>query len=105
SGEGRCVQFEANDYITFDDINLKGISLLGLRMQKLTNKNVVLEVHADSKDGPLIGTVTMPDGKGYKDIDMAVKDPGRLHDLVFIVKGEAENVLLSLSWMEFKAGK
>ncbi|WP_158534867.1 PQQ-dependent sugar dehydrogenase [Mucilaginibacter hurinus] len=105
SGEGKCVQFDANNSISFQDVNLKGIVQLKLRMQKLTKSEVTFEARAGQPNGQLIGSVNLPNGSGYQDVNIAVKQGIGLHDIFLIAKSTDKHAVTNLSSITFEAVK
>ena len=96
-------------YLMFKNINLTEITSLTYRYASL-DKDATIEVHADSKTGPLLSSIAIkPTGKWntYSEVTAPITDPGGNHDLYFVfVKKDAPNKnLASLDWILFNGGK
>lgn len=93
-------------FFMFRQIDLKGISSITYRYSSL-NRDAVLEVHADRKDGPVISTLEYKatgDWNSWKEVTVPVKDPGGRHDLYFVFRKDQQpdQHIFTLDWLEFK---
>jgi hypothetical protein len=100
-GEGRCIQFKSNGYITFDEVNLKDISKIRCRLESLLTSEVILEIRLNNSEGKLIATTIIPGKKGFREITLPVIDPGGLNDIVFVARAKETTALINLAWIEF----
>ena len=96
-------------YIMFKNISLAEITSLTYRYASL-DKDATIEVHADSKTGPLLSSIPIKaTGKwnSYSEVNAPITDPGGNHDLYFVfVKKDAPNKnLATLDWILFNGGK
>jgi cytochrome c len=93
-------------WVKFDTVNLTGIQSLSLRLGGVA-KSVSLEVRADSAQGLLLARAPLlKPGADFRELTVPVRDPGGIHDLVFIVRGESPEspAVLDLNWVQFNAG-
>jgi cytochrome c len=93
-------------FFMFRQIDLKNIHSITYRYSSL-NRDAVLEVHIDKKDGPVISTLEYKatgDWNNWKEVTVPVKDPGGKHDLYFVFRKDQEpdQHLFTLDWLEFK---
>lgn len=103
-GGGKNIGFiNANDYLSFEPINLKNITHITFRSSSNTNGGSV-EVRIDSPQGPLLGERLLPSTGGWQIWDyfsMPIQDPGGTHELFFVFKGAGSDFLFNLNWIEF----
>ncbi|WP_055588273.1 PQQ-dependent sugar dehydrogenase [Streptacidiphilus griseoplanus] len=75
------------DWIEFDPYDLHGVSAIDFRAAA-TGAGGTIEVHADSPDGPLLGSAAVGDTSGaYTTVSAPVTDPGGTHKLYFVFTG------------------
>ena len=106
TGGGQNVTSVNNgDRISFTPMNLKNIGSVTYRFaSQLTGGEI--EVHVDSPTGPVIsdsGLITPTGGaQTYKDVNVAITDPGGTHELFFVFVGPAQaSNLFNLNWINF----
>jgi cytochrome c len=89
-------------YISFKDIDLKGISKVIVSAQA---NNGRIEIHKGSTDGALLGTIdltgTTPE---WRELSTPVKYPGGRNELFFVFKNDENKgqSFMTLDWIEFK---
>ncbi len=95
-------------YVRYDNIDLTGIKHIRLRTQEQGAGGVV-EVRLNAKDGPLVGSLTIPGGKvndpktDWKEQLIPVKAPSGINNLYFVFKNpDAKWGLFHLDWMKFE---
>jgi len=96
-------------YIMFKNISLAEIRSVTYRYASF-DKDATIEVHADSKNGPLLSSLPIKaTGKWstYSEVTAPITDPGGNHDVYFVfVKKDAPNKnLVTLDWILFSGGK
>lgn len=57
-----------------------------------------IEVHLDSADGPLAGTLKMKPGNSFRSVSCQLKGVSGVHDLYFVFHGEAGKDLFDWDW-------
>ena len=91
-------------FITFDDIDLNGISNLSVAVTSVAERTAggILEIHLDGVSGPKVG-----EGKVDKaeTINIPIKAPGdnKLHKLFFVFKNPSAGPkpLFGIEWIKF----
>jgi hypothetical protein len=86
------------------DFRKKGASKFTTRIGTTHNGNASIEIRLDTKDGELIGTVNVPmtednDRWALQTID--VKKVSGIHDLYFVLKGNAKTDILNFDYWKF----
>ena len=65
----------------------------------------VIEVHADSATGPLLGSTAIAPTGGWQkwvDVEGTIQDPGGTHDLVLVFAApKGKKKLFNLNWIYF----
>jgi cytochrome c len=75
------------DWTEYDPYSLHGMSKIGFRVAS-SGSGGTIEVHADSPDGTLIGSTSVPDTSGaFSTVTASVTDPGGSHKLYLVFKG------------------
>jgi len=67
-----------------------------------TGRTAKIEVRLDSVDGPLCGTLTIGQTKGFKSLSTKLQNCSGVHDLFFVFSGEAEKDLFEWDWWQIK---
>ncbi|MCQ2973406.1 MAG: glycoside hydrolase family 43 protein [Bacteroidales bacterium] len=67
-----------------------------------SGKNAILEIHIDSVDGPLCGTLNITKTSGFKTLTCALKNAVGVHDLYFTFKGEQKTNLFEWDYWNMK---
>jgi cytochrome c len=94
-------------YIMFNDVDLTSIKQLKYRVQ-LKGSGGNIELRLNSKDGPLVSTLTVPAGNapdvksGWKELEAEVAATKGKHNLYFVFKapGVKQN-MFNLDWIYF----
>jgi glucose/arabinose dehydrogenase len=75
------------DWTEYDPYSLNGMSKIAFRVAS-NGSGGTIEVHADSPDGTLISSASVPDTSGaFSTVTAPVTDPGGTHKLYFVFKG------------------
>ncbi|MCF2492950.1 PQQ-dependent sugar dehydrogenase [Dyadobacter chenhuakuii] len=95
-------------YTRFNAIDLNHIKKIRFRIQE-QGIGGTIEMRQGSKDGLLLGSLTVPEGKvadpktDWKELVMPVKASGGIHDLFFVFKNEnKKGPLFHVDWMYFE---
>lgn len=95
-------------YTRFNDIDLKGIKSIRLRVQE-HGAGGTIELRQDSKNGSVLGKAVLAAGQiadlkqGWKEIVMPISGGTGIHDLYFVFKNETtKGPLFHLDWMYFE---
>ena len=95
-------------FVRFNQIDLKGLKSIRFRIQE-QGAGGTLEVRQNSKDGILLGSITIPAGKvddpilDWKEIDMPLTPSILKGDLYFLFKNlDSKGPLYHLDWMRFE---
>ena len=97
-------------YTRFNAIDLNHIKKIRFRIQE-QGIGGTIEMRQGSKDGLLLGSLTVPEGKvadpktDWKELEMPVTASGGIHDLFFVFKNENKNKkgpLFHVDWMYFE---
>ena len=103
---GRMVgQIGHGDWISFEPVNLRGITTLVFRVASAGTGGTI-EVRTGSTTGPLVGSAAVsPTGGSYTftTVSAAVTDPGGSHELFLVFKhNPGDGYLFNLDWVEFR---
>jgi cytochrome c len=103
---GRMVgQIDHGDNISFEPVNLDGISQLRFRVAS-GGLGGTIEVRRDAADGPLLGSATVEPTGGWRtftEVIAEVSDPGGSHELFLVfTRNGGDTSLLNLDWMQFE---
>ena len=104
-GGGRDLGFiNSGDFISFKDITLDGSSAVTFRIAS-AGAGGIIEVHADSATGPLLGSGSVPVTGGWQkwaSVEAGITDPGGTHDVFLVFKHEKNaGGLFNLNWVYF----
>ena len=105
-----CAQLRAGGHLRFRDLNLAGITGIVCEVSAGAGHGGTLEFHADSPDGPLVGTVDVPETGRWEDwrtVTASVRDPGGVRDLYVVARSDSalRNKRFNLDVLEFMSGK
>jgi cytochrome c len=105
-GHGLVARLSHEGWLQFSKVTLDGISELVLNLNLLTTAPVLLELRSGSPQGPLLARTDLQDpSRGFRDITLAVTDPGGPKDLVFLARSNAAKPggILDLNWIRFSS--
>lgn len=95
-------------YVSYADIDLTGIKNIRMRTQAHGNGGTI-EIRLNGKDGPLVGSLTLPAGKvndlktDWKEELIQIKPTSGVNNLFFVFKNpNAKGSLFHLDWMKFE---
>ena len=61
-----------------------------------------VEIHLDSVNGPLEGTLQITPGKAWKTVSCNLKGTAGVHDIFFVFKGDKGHDLFEWDWWQMK---
>lgn len=64
--------------------------------------DAAIEIHLDSVDGPLCGTLNIKPTDGFKTLSCSLKNASGVRDLYFVFKGEGRRDLFEWDWWQMK---
>lgn len=104
-GGGQSIGFiDHGDYISFTPIDLFNIEALTFRISS-DGLGGRITVRGDAVDGPILGTANVEvtgDWQLYRDVTIAIEDPGGLSELFFVFERIPGNSsLFNLNWIDF----
>lgn len=102
-----CVQLGVGSHLVFQAVDLAGIARIRCEVSASTDHGGVLELHADSPTGPLIGRSDIPvtgQWDNWQTVSLPVSDPGGVHDLYVVGAASAggERKRFNLDVLEFE---
>ena len=98
-----------NDYIKFDRVNFgNGDDLFEARVASSANAGGTIELRIDSIDGPLVGSLSVPDTGAldkYQTVKTSVKGASGNHDLYLkFTGGGSSESMFDLNWVKLYSG-
>ncbi len=103
-GHGLVARLSNEGWLQFSKVNLDGIFELVLNLNLLTTAPVSLELRSGSPQGPLLARTDLQEpSRGFRDITLAVTNPGGPKDLVFLARSTSSKPggILDLNWIRF----
>jgi cytochrome c len=99
---GMVGRFGPGDYLSFAEINLKGIDRVKWRAGCLGTTGGSFTLRRNGPSGPVLARVKITPSN-YQEITVPVKDPGGVHDLFVVAELDTtpKTKTLSLNWIEF----
>jgi cytochrome c len=99
---GMVGRFSHGDYLSFAELNLKGIDRVKWRAGSLGKSGGTFTLRSDGPSGPVLAKLDIP-AVTYKEYTVSVKDPGGVHNLYVVAEADptAKDKSLSLNWIEF----